>query len=904
MNVIPNVLKSPNDSCEYYTYQIPSNKLNVFIVNDEHTIMSCVGMMVKIGYMYDTIPGIAHFLEHMLFNGTEKYPNENEFMAFIEKFGGSTNAFTTHSSTFYHYTILNEQLVQSIDMFGQFFVSPLLKKDSIEREINAVNSEHIKNINSDEWRISDIIKKCCNEKHPLKKFGTGSNKTLNINNIGQYVRDFYEQYYSSDIMTLFIITDEKITTVVDIVNNIFENVPLRDTDIDIFENGNDILLKSKLIKVVSIEDTNSVIFNWEIPSYHTIYARSPNYLMLYILGHEGKHTIHHNLSTRGYITDLVCGLREYVDDKCIVSITIRLTPDGYQHIDEIIKCVFEYIDMLKNNVDNLEDIYNELTLTSEHIFKYNMSMNVDVLDKLMIYHNISTKYTFNIAYLLALTHVHDKYIPHVKSNMENILDNCMTRDNVVLIIVSNESDGEMLEDENYGTKYNVTDINIETDYHGMEEFHFEIPSKNKYVSTADVIYSDEYRLPKILNDTTVYFPMSRYNVPTVIINALVYLPLSVTNKKINTETILYFGSILSEINDNKYLCEMAGYGISLEYLAGILYIQIDGNRGKIIDVCKFIIDSILSRTISDNNFEKTKYILKNNDENEKYDSPYQKIFKYFVKTICNTHYNKHDRLNITDGITKDDIIDAFDIIMKNTSVKIMVSGNVNEEIALEAENIFSVFDNKFADYDKYYDIHMHPEGDELMIIPSENEHEQNNAVGYYIYIDNKNNKLTWYKNVCLCNILDNIINSVYFDTLRTKEQFGYIVMSGGMNIVQYSYSVMCYKFLVQSPDKSMNEIIERTDKFIVEFQHRINNMSDDEFAELVTICISSLNIDGMHSNLYSMINSMMLELKKNNLLFDTKYKLYEMYITLNKQDLVDFYDIKFITDKKSIIICI
>ena len=47
--------------------------------------------------------GMAHFLEHMLFMGTEKYPSENEYAEFITNNGGYNNAFTDLTDTNYHF---------------------------------------------------------------------------------------------------------------------------------------------------------------------------------------------------------------------------------------------------------------------------------------------------------------------------------------------------------------------------------------------------------------------------------------------------------------------------------------------------------------------------------------------------------------------------------------------------------------------------------------------------------------------------------------------------------------------------------------------------------------------------------------------------------------------------------
>lgn len=57
------------------------------------------------GFFNEKIPGIAHFLEHMLFLGSKKYPNGTYFNDFIAKNGGWTNAYTDLESTNFHYKL-------------------------------------------------------------------------------------------------------------------------------------------------------------------------------------------------------------------------------------------------------------------------------------------------------------------------------------------------------------------------------------------------------------------------------------------------------------------------------------------------------------------------------------------------------------------------------------------------------------------------------------------------------------------------------------------------------------------------------------------------------------------------------------------------------------------------------
>jgi len=55
--------------------------------------------------------------------------------------GGSTNAYTSSESTNYHFDVNQEHLEGALDRFAQFFISPTISKDGVEREVNAVDSE-------------------------------------------------------------------------------------------------------------------------------------------------------------------------------------------------------------------------------------------------------------------------------------------------------------------------------------------------------------------------------------------------------------------------------------------------------------------------------------------------------------------------------------------------------------------------------------------------------------------------------------------------------------------------------------------------------------------------------------------------------------------------------------------
>lgn len=63
----------------------------------------------------ENISGLAHFCEHMLFLGTEKYPKENEYSQFLSEHAGSSNAFTSGEHTNYYFDVSHEHLQGALD---------------------------------------------------------------------------------------------------------------------------------------------------------------------------------------------------------------------------------------------------------------------------------------------------------------------------------------------------------------------------------------------------------------------------------------------------------------------------------------------------------------------------------------------------------------------------------------------------------------------------------------------------------------------------------------------------------------------------------------------------------------------------------------------------------------------
>lgn len=231
----------------------------------------------------DNVPGLAHFCEHMLFLGTEKYPNENDYSTYLNENGGSSNAATYGDSTKYYFDIIPEKLEGALDRFASFFTCPLFTETATDREINAVNSEHEKNLALDVWRIRQVNKSLANPKHPYSKFGTGNNKTLvddpkqNGIDIRNELIRFHDKWYSSNIMHLAVFGKESLDELEEMVINKFSKIINKDIVAPRW-NESPYMTDQHASKtyVVPIKDTRSLTITFPTPDLDQFYKSGVN----------------------------------------------------------------------------------------------------------------------------------------------------------------------------------------------------------------------------------------------------------------------------------------------------------------------------------------------------------------------------------------------------------------------------------------------------------------------------------------------------------------------------------------------------------------------------------------------------------------------------------------------------
>ena len=152
------LIKGKSDSRIYEFIRLENN-LRCILVSDSTAKKSAIQLSIQVGSLDDPkdIPGLSHLLEHMLFDGSEKYPNAKQFQEFVKINGGYYNGSTQLNLTSYLFSINNDHFDEALDQFANFFICPNLNNQGIQKEILIIDSEYQYDLDNQEKNLEEIF---------------------------------------------------------------------------------------------------------------------------------------------------------------------------------------------------------------------------------------------------------------------------------------------------------------------------------------------------------------------------------------------------------------------------------------------------------------------------------------------------------------------------------------------------------------------------------------------------------------------------------------------------------------------------------------------------------------------------------------------------------------------------
>ncbi len=862
-----------------------SNGIKYALIHDDKLEKSFVTISIKIG-SYDNpkeVQGLAHFLEHMLFMGSSKYPDENHFNTRLNELGGYSNAYTDVMETVYYFEVFDQGLEEIFDIFSRFFIDPLFDPDSVKRELNAVNSEHMKNINSDMWRQFQLSLDLANTDSPVNTFITGSNNTLQLPDIRERVIDFYRKYYTTKNISICIASSKSPDECLHVIESTFGHIeqtqshsrPIIVKPFYSENSGNTYHLKS-------ISQQYSVTYMWEIPEQSPyLYSKDFNLLNTLLTANSEK-SFYFFLKNKGLLKNISVDIKH----EGVFIIKLNLTKEGLEKID--------YIEAVLNKTLNriMQMNFREVAFYTQKIMEKNFDCinkfsTSDLCNMLSVnHHYYDTSNIFAGSFILSQVKTQQEYL--------QLFTQHIIRKKPIKIICSQILPGTQLtytKTREYGAEYSL--IPQGTVQSQLVDFEYSFNLSNDFLNMEPHLVPglDVHEVPILVAEKQWYGGISQFGEPNV------YIWLQFSNVKYYSSPQNYVLTLLSSsllnflinviMNKPVELC----YGFTFEPRPTLNTINIIINATNDISKLHILLSQFNTfitnlddnvRLIDRRNIENLIISFAENYKNVDFMNP-SEYSSYIIKLLgYTTEYSSSELIQALSTITPQMVQTYISEIFIGSTLTSFVYGNINIK---SITNIFTLFNKMFftpvfplpvVNQLTNYNI-QHPN-------PKETSHCITclYPVGKFIP-----------KEYVLASLGSQILSQPFFDELRTKQQLGYIV-SMSMAAIRDDYYIVQR---IQS-EKPCSELLSRINTFNSQMEKIVLDADFDKFAETLRNEFTEPE--------YSMsdkIGKYLPEISSRHYMFNRKQLLAEKISSINKEDLLDFIKRVINTDTQ-IIICV
>ena len=871
----PDLIVSPADAYSY-RYMELENGLKVMLVRTPEADKASAALSVNVGSMDDPEgrEGLAHFLEHMLFLGTEPFPEPDEYQQFIKQNGGSHNAFTSYAQTTYFFDVDNEQLSGALERFAPFFISPTFNEAYVDREKNAVHAEYSANLKEDGRRIFSAQKMAMNPEFTFSNFSTGNLDTLSDRDDSK-IRDelisFYKTHYSSDRMTLVIAGDYELDQLGNKARNLFSDVPKRDVhferpDVPVF--APEQLPLDMHIKPV--KEIRELRFTFPLPEILSQYQHKPVQLLSNLIGHEGDGSILALLKKKGWAESLSAGRSLSTRHASTMVVGIGLTKSGLLHQEEITSILMEYIDLIRTN-GIPEYIKEEQKMLNEMTFRFQEHGPIS---------NYTTRLSSNMLIFPVEDTIYGDYRSEPASDelMSKYLSS-LTADNMLRVLIAPGVDTDTT-DPWYGTEIKIRP----SDYRKPETSEWtgalHLPKANPFVpenlETAPGEASDTPELVASENGYQLwYYPEHEFDAPRAQVLISIKVPEIKDSAEQRVLARLYARTVTEALNTYSYPASLAGLNYRLSATSDGLEIAVGGYFDKLPVLLEQIFTEMKNMNISGEEFNRYQASLIRALENNLKARPYQRTLADLKNWIIEPSFSDTDLLPVVKSATKE-ALEQFAAQLGNTlSVTTYVHGTLSAE---SAENIGAITQ-------KYYPANTVTDADSRLLKAPAGQYQQ------AVVQDHPDKVMTLYLQGsdtsdmarAEAGLLAQMISSPYYQYMRTEQQLGYIVFATAYP----QKSVPGLLFIVQSPTASPEEMMNHSRIFFRDYEGKLETMSDEEFALFQEGLITRLT--EKPKNMGEKAANFWADLSTERYTFDTRQAIADEVVNITKTQILNLY---------------
>ncbi|KAI5302635.1 Insulinase (Peptidase M16), partial [Ascosphaera pollenicola] len=791
------------------------------------------------------------------------YPQENAYSQYLSANSGYSNAYTASCDTNYYFEVAagsNElpteasqadaealkqksPLYGALDRFAQFFIAPLFLRETLDRELHAVDSENKKNLQSDPWRLSQLAKALASPKHPYHKFSTGNLQTLRDEpkKMGIEIRDefmkFHEEQYSANRMRLVVLGREPLDVLESWVAELFSGISNKDLPRNRWDGSPYTSTElNKQVFAKPVMDSRSLEITIPFPDEEHLYESQPSHYISHLIGHEGPGSILSYIKEKGWAHELSAGSYTVSPGSALFMINVRLTEEGLERYHDIVRIIFEYIALIKEHPPE-KWIFDEMASLSEVDFKYMQKVPAARFASKMsstMQKPLKPEHLMSGSFLLK--HFDAEAIIHGLSHLRP--------DNFNMMITSQKLPCILDKREKwYGTEYHIEDIpkglteeltQILKSPTARSSSELHLPHRNEFVPTRFDVEKKEVDKPVqqpalIRHDDKVrtwFKKDDTFWVPKAAVELTLRSPLVYATPANNVMTRLYCELVRDALTEYSYDAELAGLTYSLWPSNFGIEISVSGYNDKLSVLLQKVLATMKDIKIRTDRFGVIKERMARGFKNAEYQQPYLQVSTYLRYLIHEHSWVNRQYAAELEHITASDVEAFFPQVLRQMHVELLVHGNMYKEDALRitdmVEDTVKTRALPRSQWPTQRNLILAPGSDHIYECTLEDPDNVNHCIDYYLQVSEKSNKKLCAKLL----LFDQMTSEPAFDQLRTQEQLGYVVFSGTRALT----TTVGYYVRIQS-ERDNAYLESRIDKFLADFSQKLTNMSDKEFED-------------------------------------------------------------------------
>ncbi len=876
------IQKSPSDKREYRAITL-ANGLRVMLVSDASADRAAAALDVHVGSGNDPQDrqGLAHYLEHMLFLGTKKYPESGEYQQYITEHGGSNNAYTVLNHTNYFFNITPDYFEGAMDRFAQFFIAPLFNEEYVKRERSVVNSEYQARKDDEGRRLWTARRVVNNPDHPGTQFSVGTLETLadrENDPIREDLVNFYQRYYHAPRMALALISPHSLDQLQLWAEHNFSDIPEQGIAYAPFNVP--LVLPEKLpvqLKLKPIKDIRQLTFSFPIDSVQAFEDSKPSQYLSNLLGHEGEGSLLALLKSRAWANSLSAGLGYSDDVQANFEINIDLSEQGLAHITEIGELLFSYINLIRDQGIR-QGYYEELAQLAEMDFRFQEKSGEENLVKGLA----SRLHRYSSSEVLSRPYRYENFKPR---RIKQIL-NKLRPENLQLIITDPALESTQKTDW-YGVAYAESEINTSW----LSRWKNAKPIAALALPEANPFIADQLELLPVDTQNPV-LPIVLESVPGVQLwhqtvldfkqpKASLYFSLRSTAANDSARsamlTELYTRAIEEAMSTYYYPAYLAGLGYRVYRHSRGLSVRISGYAAKQSQLLEKVVDEMLTLEVDQPRFDLIRENIRLSLENSLKGRPSSVVVNGVYDVLLSSSWSNQEKLEALQTIDLPALQAHIKNLLYAPQLLVLSLGNISESDSIGAAKQVSRLVSELDSISPVARAKVRKLARGEWVLRKSAAIPDDAAIAL-IY----QGKSTGINELAATQLLGSLIQTPYYQALRTQAQLGYIVQAFAFNMLD----TPALGFVVQSNNHSVDDIVKRTRAFLDDYQIKLAELPDETFNATKAGLIAQLTQED--KQLGELAARYWAELDREAYGFDTRERLVAAIGDLDKATLVQY----------------